>query len=344
MNLCPTQLPGLTNTTDATSGSVLFGGIDKSKFTSPLVTLNLLPYPSQAADEVLAFVTTVTALSATVSSQETKVFSGGTDSTAAYSGNDVALAVLLDTGSSAWSLPQNYYEAILPLFPYVDPRDRTCDCKYRNNNDSIAVTFGDKITINVPVRQFIVPVYDPLTNEPQYLDTDNEIQACVFMLVPASGALASSPFLTLGDAVLRSMYVVYDLDNGQVSLAQASLDTTSTPDILRVSSGPDGVASAMGSSSVSTAASNSASIAPAVSAGETFSASAVGSTVGVATGTDAVPGDARASQTGEAGASSSTAAAAGRSGVVGGGFDGGVVVSFLVVMGGMILGGGLLVG
>jgi hypothetical protein len=126
---------------------------------------------------VLQFITTVTGLSATVNGgEESTIFSGGTDSTAAYGSNDAALAVLLDTGSSAWSLPTQYYEkGILPLFPYVTSQG-LCDCKYRDSNDSLTVEFAAKISINVPARQFIVPIYDPATNEPQYFDAPRNTQ------------------------------------------------------------------------------------------------------------------------------------------------------------------------
>ena len=255
--------------------------------------------------------TTVTAMSATVSSQTSTVFSGGIDSVTAYSrgGNNVALPVLLDTGSSAWSIPSTMFnEQVAPLFPYVDFRDGgICDCKYRNTNDSISVEFGGKITIDVPARQFIVPIYDPQTNEPI---VQGGVQVCTFMLVEAQDDTMN--FQTLGDAVLRSMYVVFDLDNGQVSIAQASLDSSAEPQIKVVEAGPNGVAKAASATDTSVP-SNTYSIAGAVSGSETFAASTGSSTIGIATGTDAVPANARASESdggsGAASAASSSAAA-----------------------------------
>jgi hypothetical protein len=177
-----TIIASISNTiVDATSGTILFGGIDKSKFTSPLTTINLLP--SLISSSVLQFITTITSLSATTNSgEESTIFSGGTDSTAAHGNSDPALAVLLDTGSSAWSLPTQYYEqGILPLFPYVDSQG-LCDCKHRDDNDTLTIEFAGQIKITVPARQFIVPVYDPATNSPQYLDSAGTQQACASML------------------------------------------------------------------------------------------------------------------------------------------------------------------
>lgn len=304
---------------DETSGTILFGGIDTSKYTGSLVTLNLLPTEVQVTnsdsvvDLVLQFITTVTAMNATVDSQTSQIFEGGIDSVSAYGNNNIALPVLLDTGSSAWSIPSRYFsQGIAPLFPYVDfTRGGVCACKHRDSNDSISLEFGGKVTINVPARQFIVPAYDPQTNQPVYAGGE---QVCAFMLVPAQDE--SMNFQTLGDAVLRSMYVVFDLDNGQVSIAQSSLDSTAEPNIKPVEAGPDGVAKAAGASDTDVPA-NSYSIASAVSGSATFAASTGSSTIGVATGTDAVPANARpgasdSSSSGAGAASSSAAAVAGK--------------------------------
>jgi len=248
------------------------------------------------------------------------------------------------------------------LFPYVDSQG-ICDCKYRNNNDSLTVEFAGKVTINVPARQFIVPIYDPETNKPQYLDTAGKQQACAFMLTPSSPS--GQGFLTIGDAILRSMYVVYDLDNGQISLAQAELDSSKEPDIVPVQAGLGGVQKAVGGDSASSVRPNQYSIAAAVSGAESFAASSVSSTVGEATGTDAVPADARVVETGAAasgsgngnggsggsgsgGAATSSAAAAvafrvGGPGA-GAGVDGlGVALGCGIVVLGSVLFGGMLV-
>jgi hypothetical protein len=325
------------------SGSVLFGGIDTSKYTAPLVTLNLLPNEIQfsdsneATDLIYQFMTTVTAFNTTVSSSTTNVFSGGIDSTSAYAGTtNPALPVLLDTGSSAWSVPHSIYETVATQFSYVNSQ-QLCDCKYRSSSDSISVEFGGKITINVPARQFIVPIYDPQTNEPQYARGGEQI--CTFMIVPADDE--SMSFQTLGDAVLRSMYVVFDLDNAQVSIAQASLDTTTSPNIVPVAAGLGAVAKAASASDTSVP-SNTYSIAPAVSGGETFTASTGSSTVGIATGTDAVPANARASGTGSSGTASSSAAAVRLAGPRSGGSGdlaalGGIWLGFCMVFGGAMV-------
>ncbi|KXL49613.1 hypothetical protein M433DRAFT_7632 [Acidomyces richmondensis BFW] len=302
---------------EATTGSILFGGVDTSRYTGELVTLDLLP--DEVTGEVDQFITTVTALTATVGGTTSSLFSGGTNGVAAYGNNDIALPVLLDTGSSAWSVPTEYYNKLIgPAFPYVDSNG-LCACSHADSSDSLTLTFGGKINITVPAHEFIIPLYNATTNAPIPYNSAGEM-ACAFMVVPASPT--GEGFQTCGDAVLRSMYIVFDLDNGQVSLAQANLNATSSH-VVTVSSGPSGVANAVGTASYSPAPSETYSIAPqAMNASASFSVSTMHSTLGEATGTAALPEDARPSGTGSttegtSTSSSSKGAAAAGVGVTG---------------------------
>ena len=231
------------------------------------------------------------------------MFSGGSNSAAAYGNSDPALPVLLDTGSSAWSVPTTFYNRnIAPLFPYVDGSG-LCSCVHRDDRDtSLTLTFGGKVNVTVPAREFIVPLYNATTNQP--FPYSRTADACAFMIVPAQAN--GEGFQTLGDAILRSMYVVFDLDNGQLSVAQAAVNSTAAPAIVTVAAGPRGLASAI-STSYSAAPSNTYSIAAEVqSATGSFSVSSAASTIGAATGTAAVPADAQVAATGGSGGSSTS--------------------------------------
>ncbi|KAK6443142.1 hypothetical protein LTR95_000659 [Oleoguttula sp. CCFEE 5521] len=301
---------------DAT-GSILFGGIDKSKYTGTLATLNLLP--DYQSGQVYQFVSVVTALSANVANQNTSIFSGGSSGVQAFSSSDESLPVLLDTGSAAWTIPRSHYRSLVSAFTYIDQYGYTA-CSNRNNGDSVTLTFGGEVEVTVPAREFIVPVYNASTNDVIYYDNAGTQPACTFLLVEEQQATGQG-FQTLGDAILRSMYVVFDLDNGQVSIAQAQVNSTSNPDIVTVPAGEGGVASAVGSGVETATASQTYSIAQAVNGTATFEVSTAASTVGSATGTDAVPLDARpdatatgASGNGGSGSGSGSGGAASSSG------------------------------
>ena len=90
--------------------------------------------------------------------------------------------------------------------------------------------------------------------------------------------------------------MVHDLDNGQVSIAQAKPNSTQDPDIVTVEAGPTGVADAI--SSVNTSPSNPWSIAGPVTTGNTlFPLRTMATTIGIATGVDAIPLKGRPSST-----------------------------------------------
>ncbi|KAK3117728.1 hypothetical protein LTR53_000657 [Teratosphaeriaceae sp. CCFEE 6253] len=333
------------NSLGEASGSILFGGVDTSRYTGELATLNLLT--DRYTGGIDQFISTVTALSATISGTVTPFFAGGSADDAAYGQYDAALPVLLDTGSSAWSMPSSYYDKYLaPAFPWVDSNG-LCSCDHQNDDTTLTVEFGGKVNITVPVREFVVPIYNATTNQAYPYSGGGE--ACAFMIVSAPST--GQGFQTLGDAILRSMYVVFDLDNGQVSIAQAAVNSTASPAIVTVAAGTSGVASAISSTSYDGAARQTGSIAPVVKNGTaSFVVSTAQSTIGDATGTAAVPADAQVSATGSGGSrtgsgGSSTGTSSSAAGALGmgmGNLDLGQMWVLLVVAAGMV-GGGMLV-
>jgi hypothetical protein len=181
-------------------------------------------------------------------------------------------------------MPADYFaEFIAPNFPFLD-RNGLTSCNNVNADDTLSLEFAGKITITVPARQFIVPLIDSESREPVAYDRNSD--ACLFLITEQESDGAG--FMTLGDAILRSMYVVFDLDNGQGSIAQAAVNTTAKPDIVIVEAGPSGVAKAV--SNVIAAPAQTFSAPPEVShATISYVVSTAASTVGSATGEAAVP-------------------------------------------------------
>lgn len=284
------------NDEGATSGSILFGGIDTSKYTGSLQTLDILP--DTQTNYIDEFITSVTALKASVGGQSKSIFSGGSAGSNAYQLSNSALPVLLDTGSAAWSVPQRTFRKILNAFPYVSSQGYV-DCQHASSDDTLTLTFGNAIDITVPAKEFIVPLYNRTTNT-GYTFQDGSA-SCIFMIAPSQGT--GQGFDTLGDAILRSMYVVFDLDNGQVSIAQAAVNSTASPNIKVVSAGPNGVSKAVsGVKAPPSASASAAPIAPQINGTATFTAMTEKTTIGTATGVGAVPASARVSASGSSAA------------------------------------------
>lgn len=132
---------------------------------------------------------------------------------------------LLDSGSTLSLIPDELFEAIVDRFDVItdDEGNGLVECDTLEDED-ITLDFGfggeDGFIIRAPLRQFSLPVWD-LTGQP--LELANGDRVCQLGLMPQS---ALGLPIILGDTFLRGAYVVYDLDNHQISMAQAVYNAT----------------------------------------------------------------------------------------------------------------------
>jgi hypothetical protein len=183
------------NDLDANLGSILFGGVDRSKYMGELQTLPIIKTQGLYVEFTIA----LTALGA----------NGNTGTIA----SNIAVPVLLDSGTSLTYLPSNLANAI---FQTVGGSSSTqgvqiVDCALGNSDATIDFTFSG-VTIKVALNELVfINNYDR-RGQP----------ICVL------GILSGDGTAILGDTFLRSAYVVYDLANNQISLAQTNFNTTSS--------------------------------------------------------------------------------------------------------------------
>lgn len=90
---------------------------------------------------------------------------------------------------------------------------------------NISFTFASP-TINVGIKEFVLDKGDYSSSE----------YSCIFGILPSN--ITSENIL--GDTFLRSAYVVYDIANGEVSLANTNLNST-TSNILEIGTGRNAV-------------------------------------------------------------------------------------------------------
>lgn len=231
------------NDLDANTGNILFGGVDTDQFEGTLATL-----PIQAVDgeyaEFLIALTSVSLGSTTITSNQ-------------------SVAVLLDSGTSLTYLPNAITEAIYEAVgAEYDNQEGTAyvPCSLASNTTTIDYTFTSP-TISVTMAELVLDIAGA-NGRPIYF-SDGE-QACIFGISPAGTSTS-----VLGDTFLRSAYVVYDLSNNEISLAQTKFNVTTT-NILEIGTGANAVPSATAVSGAATAvgASGGGSV-----AGETAAAS-----------------------------------------------------------------------
>lgn len=231
------------NDLDANTGSILFGGVDTAKYTGSLQSVPIQKEFNQYAEFLITL--TDVALTAGTTSQNLTT--------------DLPNAIILDSGSSLIYLPNDLTSAIYSALKIqYNPTTQMgyCSCDLAKQNITIDFTFTSP-TISVAIDELVLEPNQETDDDREDPDDDGdddggdsgnsdsgngEGSLCIFGIAPAQGETA-----VLGDTFLRSAYVVYDLANNEISLAQTDFNatdsnikeigtgTTSVPDATPVS-------------------------------------------------------------------------------------------------------------
>lgn len=195
--------------TDAKTGTILFGGVDSAKFTPPLTGVPIIKVDEKSGESPDYYCTCVefTFLSLKDPSGNVTVTS-----------DDTVAVALLDSGTTGTFLPSSLVDTIYNYFGVqLESGNSYLPCSHATADESITFGFGgaNGPKITVPISAFMgAPV--------------NGAEDCR-LLISAS----NDDQLILGDSFLRSAYVVYDLENHQIALAQANL-RPGAPDITEI--------------------------------------------------------------------------------------------------------------
>ncbi|KAK9372032.1 aspartic peptidase domain-containing protein [Lipomyces chichibuensis] len=223
------------NDIDASTGSVLYGGIDLGKFTGSLETVSMLTSSGSTYGPFLLSLTDVVYVSA---------FSSTTILSSSQGGN--AINVILDSGTTYGILPESMVSAIVQAIgsgQYSEDYGLyLLDCSLQSSSATVNLTFNNAATLAVGLKQLVVPI--------EYNSQGSTV--CALGVQPVSSASANSLQYLLGDAFLRSGYIVYDLDNKKISIAQAVFNSDTTDIVVLNSTGVTGE-SGQGSSKTSAA-------------------------------------------------------------------------------------------
>jgi hypothetical protein len=210
------------NDLDASTGSILFGGVDTDKFHGELQTLPIIQEQGVYAEFIIA----LTGMGQ--NGQNTSLFANQN------------VPVLLDSGSSLMYLPDSVTRSLYQKFgaQYDSAQGAAyVDCSLGEQEGSLDFVFSG-VHISVPMNELVI-VATVSRGQP----------VCILGIGPAGNSVS-----VLGDTFLRSAYVVYDLENNEISLAQTNFNAT-TENIQEIQKGADGVPNATGvANAVSTAA------------------------------------------------------------------------------------------
>lgn len=194
-------------------GSILFGGVDVQKYVGDMMSLNVTP--ADGTDIHDHFRIPLTSVEATSPS--------GSDS---LTTEEFPVPIVLDSGTTLSSLPIDLVEQMWeevgaefsdtlqqPLIP----------CYRRNSPGNFTFGFGgpDGPKVTVPMDELILDI--KFGEPPEFPDGSRyEGQdACMFGIHDFGG-----PPYILGGTFLRSAYVVFDIVNNQVGMAQTAFNET----------------------------------------------------------------------------------------------------------------------
>ncbi|ANB13476.1 Yps1p [Sugiyamaella lignohabitans] len=196
------------NDVNAQSGEILFGAVDHDKYKGTLMTIPLIqsvPGFNQPIERMMVVLSGLSLQDST--GKESLVMAGST-------------AALLDSGTTFSYLPNDVVSSLSNALGAEFSEDvgaYLTDCNVQNGNTSLIYNFSGA-NITVPLSEILFEVTDN-NNNPITFNNGNE--ACVIGIFPSDDVI-------LGDSFLRSAFVVYDLDNFEVSIANTNYNSTSS--------------------------------------------------------------------------------------------------------------------
>lgn len=211
-------------------GSILVGGLDTEKYTGNLTTLNILPNKVDNGE-----LTTITYF---LHLDEVSMTHEDGQQEAVIAPGEQTMPVWPDSGTSDWLVTSEVYSKVINMTgATLEDNVALIPCSKVANETSFTFSFSGNGTnhaqLEVPLASFFTPAV---------LDTGKVAQlggedACRLMASPISSA---TKYILLGTPIMRAGYWIFDMDNGQISIAQARLSST-TSNVVAVEAGPHGV-------------------------------------------------------------------------------------------------------
>lgn len=258
------------------TGTILFGGIDTDKYVGSLKGVPI--EPNALSNSYTSFTVSMSSLVAITNNGTTVSFTADT------------YPVILDSGTTLTYLPVLVAEGIFEAFNAYDDSEISglvlVDCGYLNDSpDGIVMQyqFGGSSgpTINVTLDQIIQndvqPYFDngTLMIPPDLPFPSDSI--CSFGI-----QVGDDETYLLGDTFLRSAYVIYDLSNKEIALAQSNFNSTSA-NIIEITASATTIPLVSGVASLVATTSDPASASKTIFAFGTGLASSSGSASAAAT-------------------------------------------------------------
>ncbi|KAG5665102.1 hypothetical protein KAF25_009227, partial [Fusarium avenaceum] len=206
---------------ESATGTILFGGVDQEHYIGDLITLPIMQI-NGAYSEFYIALNSISADSQTIV-------------------EDLGLGVVLDSGSTLSYLPAGVTSDIYDIVGAQYEEGESVayvPCDLSSDSGNLTFKFSNQAEITVPLSELVL---DFTTITGQRMSFDNGQAACTFGIAPSTSEIS-----ILGDTFLRSAYVVFDLANNEISLAQSNFDANGSH-IVEIGSGKNSVPTGTGS-------------------------------------------------------------------------------------------------
>ncbi|GFF66357.1 probable aspartic-type endopeptidase opsB [Aspergillus lentulus] len=199
------------------SGTILFGGANAAKYLGQLQTIPL--QPTSGVYTFIRIILTGLSLQQRTSNTTTK-----------YPDPEFPLLVTIDSGASVTYLPLSLTTKIysdLGVTHNAEYDVPVLPCSMKDKDITLTFDFSG-IRIDVSIHELVL----------NGIDMDGDTVLCVFGIYTTTGGIP-----VLGDTFLRSTYVVFDLANREISMANTNFNPGEDA-ILEIGTGKDAVPAA----------------------------------------------------------------------------------------------------
>ncbi|TVY31617.1 putative aspartic-type endopeptidase, partial [Lachnellula occidentalis] len=211
------------NDLDASTGSIIFGGIDADKYHGDLFQMPVVPSHFQNGSSVYLDLG-VALTSFGITGQY-----GNTLNLTSTGFNEVGI---LDSGTTETYLPTSLVAKMYKGIGAIDDSNRTgnvyIDCDIKKQSPDLTINYGfggpSGLSIAIPIHELVFDIQDFLANPHTKLPTLPFSKPCGFGIYDGGH---TGPYL-LGDTFVRSAYVVYDLEANVIAMAQTNFNSSSS--------------------------------------------------------------------------------------------------------------------
>lgn len=209
------------NDISQSTGNILFGGVDSSRYTGDLVAVPMVGIPLEdGSEETDRYTVAWTNFTITTPNGVEQFLT-----------QEISVPALLDSGTTLCQLPSAIVDVIWQQMGAVEVEGfGFAPCYLRTANATIDFHVGGSngAVMSIPIREFLLNVDSETASLWHKLGGTDYCQV---------GIQKNEDLPIFGDTILRSAYIVYDLDNRVVALAKANFNPTGAANIQEITNG-----------------------------------------------------------------------------------------------------------